>query len=82
MKHIWCWNFNHRKSKIQTQEQDDSSTNSIAMESHGPHHHQQQHREVLAVDLDHTLAKLLESAIQWRNAENDSEVRIREKGCD
>lgn len=44
--------------------------------AHQHHHHQQQHRAVLAVDLDHTLAQLLESAFDWRNAETGSAVRL------
>lgn len=38
------------------------------------------HRTVVAVDLDQTLAKLLESALKWHNAERDTEVRF-ETAC-
>lgn len=34
------------------------------------------HRTVVAVDLDQTLAKLLESVLEWHNAEEDSKVRF------
>lgn len=33
------------------------------------------HRTVVAVDLDQTLAKLMESALEWHNAEKGTTVR-------
>uniref|UniRef100_K3WM01 DNA/RNA-binding protein Alba-like domain-containing protein n=1 Tax=Globisporangium ultimum (strain ATCC 200006 / CBS 805.95 / DAOM BR144) TaxID=431595 RepID=K3WM01_GLOUD len=37
-----------------------------------------EHRPVVTVDVDHTLAKLLESALEWHNAEKDTKLSVQD----